>query len=482
MVTAPEVQNGNDFLKGDAAAALRETEQGRIDGADMSANVKVLKDGFAVKGSEELNYSFTMVDDIFDTKHEYLADLYRPWKRCLLVTDKIVDKHYGQQARDYFKAKGIELEVFAVNGGEMNKTMSTMLSMVDKFNDFGLIRKEPVLVMGGGLVTDVCGYACASYRRSTNFIRIPTTLIGLIDASVSIKVGINHGKLKNRLGAYHAPIVTFLDFTKLTTLPIGQVRNGFAELIKISSVGDIRTWRLLEQYGEDLVKTRFGRVEGSSAEVRKAADEIVYRGIKVMLELESPNLHEIGLDRVIAFGHTWSPTLELMPTIPLRHGHAISVDMAFSTTLAHSRGYITEAERDEILGLFHRVGLTIDHELFDVDCLNKGTAAILQTRDGKQRFVVPRPIGTTHFVNDASDKELAEVLHKHKALCKEKFGGGVGLEAYVDAGDLGTDPSKLLKQANGHANGHSAKGAAVNGAGAVPASKAPETIADGIKV
>lgn len=76
--------------------------------------------------------------------------------------------------------------------------------------------------MGGGLVTDVCGYACASYRRSTNFIRIPTTLIGLIDASVSIKVGINHNKLKNRLGAYHAPIVTFLDFTKLTTLPIGQ--------------------------------------------------------------------------------------------------------------------------------------------------------------------------------------------------------------------------------------------------------------------
>lgn len=83
MVAAPEIQN--EYLKGDAAAALRETEQGRVDGADMSANVrsrrrrsysfaqvKVLKDGFAVKGSEELNYSFTMVDDIFDTKHEYV--------------------------------------------------------------------------------------------------------------------------------------------------------------------------------------------------------------------------------------------------------------------------------------------------------------------------------------------------------------------------------------------------------------------------
>ena len=149
MVTAPEAE----YLKGDAAAALRETEVGRVDGADMSANVrhdrssdrsdlrqvKVLKDGFAVKGSEELNYSFTMVDDIFDTKHEYvrrerarspdliaqLADLYRPWKRCLLVTDKIVEKHYGQQARDYFQAKGIELELFAVNGGGPSRRICT---------------------------------------------------------------------------------------------------------------------------------------------------------------------------------------------------------------------------------------------------------------------------------------------------------------------------------------------------------------------
>ncbi|EJD33910.1 Dehydroquinate synthase-like protein [Auricularia subglabra TFB-10046 SS5] len=333
-------------------------------------------------------------------------------------------------------------------GGETNKTMTTMLSLVDAFNEFGLIRKEPVLAMGGGLVTDVCGYACASYRRSTNFIRIPTTLIGLIDASVSIKVGINHGKLKNRLGAYHAPIVTFLDFTKLTTLPIGQVRNGFAELIKISAVGDITIWRLLEKYGEQLIETRFGRIPGASAEVRAAADEICYEGIKVMLELESPNLHEIGLDRVIAFGHTWSPTLELTPAIPLRHGHAINIDMAFSTTLAWLRGYISEGERDEVLCLMHRVGLSLDHELFDEALIDKGTSAILQTRDGKQRFVVPRPIGTTHFINDASLDELHATLRIHKQIVRDKFDGGVGVEAYVDFGDLGQDPSVFAARAH----------------------------------
>lgn len=143
-------------------------------------------------------------------------------------------------------------------------------------------------------------FACAMYRRNSNYIRIPTTLIGLIDASVSIKVAVNHGSHKNRLGAYHAPLHTFLDFTFLRTLPRAQIRNGFAELIKISTCADLRTFELLDKYCEKLIETCFGRLDGSSEEVIEAADEINKRGIHVMLQLESPNLHEIGLDRVIA--------------------------------------------------------------------------------------------------------------------------------------------------------------------------------------
>ena len=199
--------------------------------------------------------------------------------------------------------------------------------------------------------------------------------------------------------------------------------------------------------------------------------------LKILLQLESPNLHEIGLDRVIAFGHTWSPTLELKPEIPLRHGHAISIDMAYSTTLAWTRGYITEAERDEILGLFSRVGLSMDHELFDEDLLKAGTEAILQTRDGKQRFVVPKPIGTPYFINDAPMEELYSALKTHKEVCQKFPRHGAGVEAYVDAGDLGQDPEQLLRekhQENGvnagvdesHVGPENSKSAATNGTGA----------------
>lgn len=113
--------------------------------------------------------------------------------------------------------------------------------------------------------TDTHGsFACAAYRRNTNFIRVPTTVIGLIDASVSIKVAVNYGQYKNRLGAYHAPIHTFLDFTFLRTLPIAQVRNGFAELIKISSCSHLQVFDLLDKYCEQLIEHKFGRGDGAT--------------------------------------------------------------------------------------------------------------------------------------------------------------------------------------------------------------------------
>lgn len=97
---------------------------------------------------------------------------------------------------------------------------------------------------------------------------------------------------------------TFLDFSFLRTLPTSQIRNGFAELIKISTCSHLATFDLLDKYCEELIATGFGRTDGASEEVRAAADQINKEGIHEMLKLETPNLHEIGLDRVIAYGHT----------------------------------------------------------------------------------------------------------------------------------------------------------------------------------
>ena len=347
-----------------------------------------------------------------------------------MVIDATVYKLYGIQIQDYFRHYNIDLTVFPITIRETDKTLLTFERVIDAFVDFGLVRKEPVLVVGGGLTTDVAGFACATYRRSTNYIRVPTTLIGLIDASVAIKVALNHGKLKNRLGAHHASQKVMLDFAFLKTLPIDQIRNGMAELIKIAVVANKEIFELLEQYGEDILYSHFGYVNGTP-ELRQVAHKITYNAIKTMLDLEVANLHELDLDRVIAFGHTWSPTLELTPEIPMFHGHGVNIDMAFSTTIAERRGYITIQERDRILGLMSRLGLALDSPYLTEEVLWKATTSISRTRDGLQRAAVPRPIGTCFFMNDLTREELNEALQAHKAICSQYARQGDGIDMYV---------------------------------------------------
>lgn len=254
--------------------------------SDMSATVTSIDNGFHIEGYEKITYGFRFVDNIFDLKKSDLADCYRTWSRCLVIIDSNVHQFYGQSLEKYFSEHNIKCTIKIIQGGELHKTIKTKLEILDTFTEYGLVRKEPVLVIGGGVLTDVAGYACASYRRNSNFIRIPTTLIGLIDASVSIKVGLNHGKLKNRLGAYHAPLITFLDFSFLKTLSQGHIRNGFAELVKISTIAEKTVFDLLDKYSEQLITTHFGYLDGSSDEIRHAAQQINYIGIKKMLELE----------------------------------------------------------------------------------------------------------------------------------------------------------------------------------------------------
>lgn len=388
---------------------------------------------FTIEATERIDYSLSIVDGIFDPEQPVLRDLFGPWGRCLAVVDDEVERLYGEQIRSYFAAHQIALTTFVLSIDETGKTMRTAERIVDAMGEFGLVRKEPVLVIGGGLSTDVAGFACAMFRRSTNYVRIPTTLIGLIDASVAIKVAVNHGHSKNRLGAFHASQQVLLDFDFLGTLPTDQIRNGMAEIIKIATVGNAQIFELMEKYGEDLLATRFARVDGSQ-ELREIADTVTFEAIRTMLELEVPNLHELELDRVIAFGHTWSPTLELTPDPPYFHGHAISVDMALSTTIAARRGYLAESERDRIFWLFSKLGLSLDSPYLTPELLSRATASIIQTRDGSLRAAMPRPIGQCIFVNDLDDEELTAALAEHREVCARYPAGGIGQQAFVGSG------------------------------------------------
>jgi demethyl-4-deoxygadusol synthase len=397
---------------------------------NVQATFRATETAFHVEGYEKIDFSLLYVEGAFAVENTEIAQSYRQFGRCLMVVDQAVYGLYREQIQTYFKHHEIDLTVFPVSIKETDKTLRSFERIVDAFADFGLVRKEPVLVVGGGLTTDVAGFACATYRRRTNYIRVPTTLIGLIDASVAIKVAVNHGKLKNRLGAYHASGKVILDFSFLKTLPVDQVRNGMAELIKIAVVANNGIFELLEEHGEELLQTRFGHLNGTE-ELKQIAHKITYNAINTMLSLEVPNLHELDLDRVIAYGHTWSPTLELTPEIPMFHGHGVNIDMAFSATIAQQRGYISVGERNRILGLMSRIGLAIDSSYLTPELLWKATESISRTRDGLVRAAVPHPIGSCSFINDLTRAELDNNLAIHKEICREYPRGGDGEDMFI---------------------------------------------------
>jgi 3-dehydroquinate synthase len=385
---------------------------------------------FHIEGYEKIDFSLLYVNGAFKIGNPEIAESYAPFRRCLMVIDQTVYGLYRQQIDRYFAHYQIDLTVFQVSIKEPEKTLRTFEKIVDAFADFGLVRKEPVLVVGGGLTTDVAGFACSAYRRKTNYIRVPTSLIGLIDASVAIKVAVNHGKLKNRLGAYHASQKVILDFSFLGTLPIEQIRNGMAELIKIAVVGNQEIFELLEEHGAALLHSHFGYLNGTP-ELQAVGHRLTYKAIQVMLELEVPNLHELDLDRVIAYGHTWSPTLELTPEPPMLHGHSVNIDMAFTATIAELRGYISVEDRNRILGLMSRLGLAIDSLYLTPELLWKATEAITRTRDGLQRAAAPRPIGQCVFMNDLTRSELDNALGVHRAIAQNYPRQGNGEDMYV---------------------------------------------------
>jgi len=125
--------------------------------SDLQASVNETKEGFHVEGYEKIEYDFVFMDGVFNKENKQLADCYQRWGRALAVMDANIFDMYGEQMQDYFDHHNLELQIHKTMIGEKAKSMDTLLSIVDSMNKFGVFRKEPVLVVGGGLVTDVAG-------------------------------------------------------------------------------------------------------------------------------------------------------------------------------------------------------------------------------------------------------------------------------------------------------------------------------------
>lgn len=329
--------------------------------------------------------------------------------RRLIIIDANVDRIHGDRIRAYFERHGIEGSFIPMRADEAVKEWSSVIRVVDAMNAFNIDRRrEPVIAIGGGVLLDVVGFAASVYRRGTPYIRIPTTLIGLVDAGVGVKTGVNYGMGKNRLGTYSPAMATFVDRAFLATLDKRHVSNGLAEILKMALIKSVELFELLETFGPQLIEDRF---QGTSAELDTPATQVIAESIHLMLEELQPNLWESCLERCVDYGHTFSPTLEMKALPALLHGEAVSIDMALTSALGFLRGSVDTRDLDRILTVMYALGLPIwDDVLATTGLLDAALEDTVRHRDGHQRLPLPVGIGGHHFANDVTAEEITAAL------------------------------------------------------------------------
>ncbi|NEC91782.1 sedoheptulose 7-phosphate cyclase [Streptomyces sp. SID12501] len=379
---------------------------------------------WSVQTSNPVQYEIRACENLLDPENSTILEdaSGSGGQRRFIVTDGVVDSLYGERIRAYFEHHGVDHRVLVLEDGETHKSMNAVLRVAEALDAFGIDRRrEPVIAIGGGVLMDIVGFAASLYRRSTPFIRIPTTLIGLVDAGVGAKTGVNHNGHKNRLGTYFPADRTLLDRSFLATLDERHISNGLAEILKIALIKDARLFDLLEQHGAGLLRARLqspARIGLTPADVpvdqRLAAHglhldpatEVVERAIQGMLEELQPNLWEKVLERVVDYGHTFSPTIEMHALPALLHGEAVAVDMALTTVMAERRGLVSAYQRDRVLNVMARLGLPAWHPLCTPEVLGEALRDTVRHRDGRQRLPLPVGIGSAVFVNDVTETEL----------------------------------------------------------------------------
>ncbi len=318
--------------------------------------------------------------------------------RRFVVVDRNFAKYHAERIGAYFAHHGIDARIVTFPGGEANKTVEGCLGILRELDAFPMHRRdEPIIAIGGGVLTDVVGFVASSYRRSVPHIKVPTTLMGYVDASVGIKTGINFNGHKNRLGSFEPPLRVLLDKALLRTLPRRHVLNGTCEILKLAIIKDAELFLELERNGAESVATNFQNLTGG---------RILDRAISGMLEELETNLFEQNLFRKVDFGHTFSCELEARHEAWLLHGEAGLLDIVVSILIARNRRLLSERDTHRIFRLVDQLGIELDTRILDADLMWQSLLERIEHRNGLQRVPMPNSIGSCVFVNDITRKEL----------------------------------------------------------------------------
>jgi 3-dehydroquinate synthase len=342
-------------------------------------------------------YAVTIGDGILDRVGAALDDLRLPARR-FIVSSPLVWRLHGARLAHVSGST----EPILVADGERNKQLATVSRVYDALVRANADRASTVITFGGGVISDLAGFAAATYLRGVALVHVPTTLLAQVDAAIGGKVGVNHPLGKNLIGAFYQPHAVLIDPAVLATLPRREFRAGLYEVIKY---GMTSSAPLFDRIGRER-KAIFAR----DADVLAA---VIGESCRLKAEVVAADEREAGPRRILNFGHTAGHAIEAVTKYRrFRHGEAVAYGMLVAAQLAVSRGALAERDRKALADLVASLG-----PLPPIADLSSPQILEAMHHDkkvvaGRLHFVLPTAIGATTIVDDVSEEELAAALAK----------------------------------------------------------------------
>ena len=288
---------------------------------------------------EQYKFSSKTVDCYFDADFSFLEKLVGK-EKAVIITDDNIASIYAEKFSGW--------KVITIPAGETNKQQSTVDAVILELINLQADRSSFIIGVGGGVVTDIAGYAASVYMRGIKFAFVPTSILAMVDAAVGGKNGVDVGIYKNLVGVIRHPEFLLYDYSLLKTLPKEEWINGFAEIIKHACIKDEKLFQLLENNSLETLQT--GKI-----------GELIQRNVEIKFNVVSGDEFETGERKLLNFGHTLGHAVENIYQLP--HGSAISVGMAAACKLSEKLNNFSAEENKRVIKLLTKYQLPVDQKM-----------------------------------------------------------------------------------------------------------------------
>ncbi len=331
-----------------------------------------------------------------------------PQKRAMVITDRSVADLHLSTLMDGLTETGVKADPIVVPPGEASKNLDSYMSVVDRLLEARVERRTAVIALGGGVVGDLAGFAAATTLRGLPFVQIPTTLLSQVDSSVGGKTGVNTPRGKNLVGAFHQPRMVLADTATLATLPVRELRAGYAEIVKAGLIGDPAFFAWCEQHGAGVV----GGDQEAQAEAIKRACAFKAAVVGDDEREEKPNDGRALLNLGHTFGHALEA--EYGYTGGLLHGEGVAVGLGLAFKLSARLGHCSSADAERVVAHVAASGLPAELSMlnrrFSAETLIGHMRRDKKVRDGALNFVLVRGIGQAFTSADVPNEAVVDLL------------------------------------------------------------------------